>query len=140
MCYLSENLKEKKVIGYKVALKKDDKYFSPAMGFEYTVGPVPIVEKQIALTGNFSTRILEEPITFETNMVGRTALFATIASARKFANTMLDYTPGKYIVCIITMKLEGGLMGGVYGSADVVAGRSILEIKEVAICGRGRVG
>ena len=146
MCELSSVLEvsQKPFIGYKVALqhKRSKKYYSPAMGCEYKVGPVPVVNEQKCLTNYFRDDILSDEFNlFKKNMVGRTAVFESLDVAEELKYVMGDVAyygveeDEDYDVVILKMTISGKLMRGYYTiglvKSDVVAGRHIDKIEKL---------
>lgn len=144
MCELTENLKAKSRIGYKVAVKKGGKYYSPAMGHEYKTGDVPIITEQKEMgTGFFIDDILFR--NYKENMVGRSAAFVKKEDAKN-----LYFTIFKRIInqrnsfllklVILKVRLSKELMNGEYKfnfkfnliyHYSVIAGKHMKILKEV---------
>ena len=135
MCTLISKISPSKFIGYKVAIKINDKYYSPAMGFMYEVGKVPIIIEQKRLSHFFKENILEGSCSYKYNMVGRTSILIN----KKDAIRLLEDIESKinlskpYSVVILKMEISDSLMCGNYEGCDVVAGRKIESFKECYI-------
>lgn len=129
MCQLSDTpLKRKQFTGYKVAVKKNGKYYSPAMGFEYKVGKVPKIRKQKRIGNYFNDCILNksELSPFKENMVGRTSVFV-IKDCRKIR--ILKKGIKDNVILKITIKKD--LLKGFYDGCSVIAGKEITKITEI---------
>ena len=128
MCWLENKiLEEEKFIGYKVAIKRNNEYYSPAMGNKYKVGQVETVMKQQRLSQYFIEDILME--SFSPGMVGRTSVFKYLNDAIEFENLMSVYDSQEYV--IIRLTLNNDLVEGKYNASSIVAGRNILKIEEM---------
>ena len=60
MCNFKEELKVTQKTGFKVSIKMNGKYYSPATGIEYKPGMVTIPKVQNRLTCNLSSDILKK--------------------------------------------------------------------------------
>lgn len=140
MCNLIEPvLKSRSRVVYKVAIKINGRYYSPAMGHEYKVGDVPTLVEQFRLTNYFINDILHD--NFIELMKGRTARFIKCRDAISFKNIINNYlTQGKPVV--LRLRLSKELLEGSYYVADdnivetnykpVIAGKHIDSIKELS--------
>jgi hypothetical protein len=120
---------------YKVACKKDGKYYSPATGIEYKLGNVTIPESQIRLTYNFIDNILKG-WAFEPVMVGRTAGYIDKNDAFIHKNELLGwYRDTTFDIVVIKLVLSTGLYAGEYmvdkTLSPVILGKKIQYIKEI---------
>ena len=136
MCNLTDKIKDKTFTVYKVAREVDGRYYSPATGIEYTVGPVPVPKKQGSLSvqsgqrGLFFFKNVLDPAEayFNPNMIGRTAGFIHPWDAQKEITHLKSYVFNVKFV-ILKMILSEDLMRGHYGGDPVVAGKHIDEIE-----------
>jgi hypothetical protein len=135
MCVLKEHLNNPYINGYKVVAKRNDSYFSLAMGFKYVNGvDIPIVKRQIRLTSYFYDDILNVNRAYNSYMEGRTAIFDDELAAKIFLCKItsqpynLFYTP-----VVVKARISKDIMQGVYDLWDVYAGRRIKILKEIPI-------
>ena len=141
MCTLTDKLDNTGgVIGYKVAAKKGDEYFSIAIGHKYDLGEVPVILDQERLSDFFSQNILDESVScspWSSDMVGRTAVFLNKASAIEFLEALMPYPLKRgYTPVLLKMTVKGSLLFGHYMAGDhVVAGREITYFQEEKIHG-----
>lgn len=134
MCDLINNLTEQSVTGYKVALqhKKNKRFYSSAMGFQYRRGPVPIITKQIRLCTLWRNNILSSVSLYKNNMIGRTAIYENIEDAEDLAKNITSNTPLViYDVVILKMTISNNIMEGYYAFSEVYAGKNIVKYKKV---------
>ena len=130
MCTLTHNSDKFSILGYKVAIKRDNKYFSAAMGFEYEYDKlIPEVKTQHRLCQHFNEGILD-PLSNSYNpaMVGRTAVFKKFEDAvHLYADIKRGWTApthGKPVILLSSVHED--LMEGHYGENEpVAAGRRI---------------
>lgn len=130
--------------GYKVAIKRRDKngkvrYYSPATGVEYKVGPVEIPKSQNNYISVYFAGNLLNPKSapFRKELVGYTAVFVERHDAEILFYDILDglflteYTNTDIVIVYMTIKEK--LWKGVYRCmyAPVIAGKYISEIKEI---------
>ena len=132
MCRLIEKLDQRQFTGYKVAVKKGNKYYSPAMGCEYKVGEVERVDHQRNLTTHFASDILLN--CYVPEMIGRTSVFKRMRSAVWLRNILSRCLLDGASAVILKMTVTDYLMSGYYGDPwdPVVAGRRIKKIVEVS--------
>lgn len=129
MCELTKRLGTEPREVYKVVAFKDGKIYSCAMGFEYKVGKVPIVDKQRKIQGNFAT-IKKGRGCFRKNLQGRTAGFLTEQTARfSWIFTMKRTMSWGYDPRIAKFTLSKALMRGNFECCPVIAGRYIDKIE-----------
>lgn len=133
MCNLISELEEKIVTVYKVAAKKDNKYYSPALGIEYKIGKVEIPTVQNRLCKAFTDNILDTHSgAYNTTMIGRTAGFKYLKDA-KIKKSSWEYygvTPS-YVLVILKIQLSQELLLGNYIGDTVYAGKEIVSMKEI---------
>ena len=133
MCKLAENFKELDIseyVGYKVAIKIDNKYYSPVTGIEYKVGPVEIPETSKPLCSGFVDVLNKNSIAYEESMIGRTCVLTDYNSATKFKyNTECFKYPGNLV--ILRFGVCKDLMIGFYNNCLVVGGKEILFMREI---------
>jgi len=137
MCDLTKKFKGLSYTGYKVVCKdiNTGNYFSAAMGFQYKCGRVPIPEKQCRIGYRFNEFILIDSTQgYREKMIGRTTVFVNQEDATKLAediNRNLSEKEQKHLeTIVIKMTISEGLMEGIYGLEQVVAGKRILFMKE----------
>ena len=143
MCKFNEAMIEEEFIGYKVAAKMDDGYYSIAMGFSYPQnGDVPIPKEQKKLSSHFSDYILiYAERGYVSKMEGRTAAFvnlrdAIILKSEIDQDNSYDYNASdflKYKVAILKIKLTKNLLVGTYNSRGVVGGKHMEILEEVEV-------
>jgi hypothetical protein len=125
-----------KVVGYKVALKYGDKYYSPVTGIEYKVGKkvtIPTVYKKYAAYNQININdILEPGVRGHLKCYkGLTAIFEKIDNAEYTLKTWKHeslFLP----LTLLKMELSGRLFRGDYGHGiPVYLGSFIESIKEM---------
>src|SRR3972149_860800 len=117
MCTTFEGLttKKKSYTGYKFVLKLNNKYYSPATGIEYKVGPVKrpnaLSVYRIKKYKLFSTnRIIKKGALFyNKDMVGRTGVYPSPALAKRMMRPIgfdgsIDFFRAK--LCLLKMKVS----------------------------------
>ena len=139
MCDLTSTSKLKSKTGYKVVLKnkKDNKFYSIAMGFCYDdFKEIPkIINQKNLSNGYFKYNILTTY--FKDDMVGRTALFVNKNQAIDLFNKLKQYfeEKSKYKLCLVKAKVYKDLLKGTYQSiftiCSVIAGRKIKFIEVI---------
>jgi len=128
MCENLERIKAKEFIGTKVVAEKDDKYFSVATGIEYVDGErvnVPKIQRRHS-SWFVETILTKVDPAYNKDMVGRTAVFVD----PKAATLLVKDTEGRstdesYKIKAVPAKVSYGLMKGVYGGNEVIAGKKI---------------
>ena len=137
MCKLTKKLTSESYKGYKIAIKKGDKYFSPATGVEYRVGRVRKATTSLAIA-LFSFLCQEREILrksgrfYDKNMIGRTGVFRKKTDAEELIRNWRLGSPCSVLV-ILRMKVGGELYGGSFAmTCPIVAGGYIDSMKEVA--------
>ena len=140
MCDLHTKSRRKQFTGYKVVAKHKEtgNYYSIAMGFQYKIGKVPIVEEQKQIGNAFCNTILHPlHVGWRNEMMGRTAVFTKLYQACGKRNDIYGNMHNRdldvYDIIIIKMTLRDSLMNGEYGWRDIVAGKEIVEMKEFKI-------
>jgi hypothetical protein len=133
MCDLIKEYKGKQFIGYKIAYKKKNGYYSIAMGTRYRKnGKLTIPKKQNKICGIFSDLILSETFSgFNKKMVGRTAAFKRLKDAKSQFFNLHCFNDSQYV--ILKIKLTEELLKGTYGWEDIVAGKNMEILEEVKI-------
>lgn len=138
MCNLTDVYPEKSFTGYKVAIKRDGKYYSPAMGVEYKEGEdVIIPEKQKGLSFYVNDILNPEQPYYNDKMTGRTAVFLDEKTATSYRDRMeseLSDYKDEVELCVIKITLSKELMSGyAIFAGEVVAGKHIDKIEEVCV-------
>lgn len=111
------------VQGYKIAVLKDGKYYSPTTGVEYKVGPVEIPDKQINSILDIVNDLLEEDSTaYSPTMVGRTCVMLNFNEAKEKYEDWKRSFVGDGELVLLEMSLKEGLMFGKYGIHNYVIG------------------
>lgn len=127
MCDLIYKCDEEEVTGYKVAVKIDDKYFSPATGLEYKVGPIPLQFKYQKHVADFVNVLDENNECYNTNMTGRTCVFRDLESAKHKQNKWYSF----YELIILKMTISNDLLSGYYSTSEVYGGKNIVSMEEL---------
>lgn len=135
MCEFYESYDKEEFIGYKVAAKMDNSYYSIAMGFLYPQnGDVPIPIQQKKLSSHFNDYILLYGSSgYERQMEGRTAAFISLGDAMSL-RTRIAYTDDifdKYKIVVLKIKLTKDLLKGKYGFKEIVGGKHMEILEEV---------
>ena len=136
MCRLVEHIDDKQFIGYKAVAKKNGKYYSLAIGFQYRQPSMTLGKrtKQKRIHSTFGVDILVQGAGggWEENMVGRTAAFYTLDQLtwHLFRENGYGKLQNGYEMVYVRVKLTNDLMSGTYG-APVVAGKTIQILEEV---------
>ena len=159
MCkLLGKYIDSEEYVGYKVATECDGRYFSPATGVEYKVGPVPKLTNETernteAIYGfnpsfkDFMT--LHSRRFFSSIFNGKTAVIKKESDAKKlFADVKLGLEPhsavklyleshSPYNIVLLKMKISGDLYEGETSlscdDAEVIAGNTIVSFEKVAL-------
>jgi len=140
MCILTEYSDEDQVVVYKVVAKKDDGYYSIAMGIKYKIGeylPMSTEITQNPIGNHFSSDILslQNYGSFEYEMSGRTSGFKSLGDTYhllqriQISNNWSEPCNIRFIVVKIILSKD--LMTGTYGKYEVIAGRMITKIVEI---------
>lgn len=132
MCVeVGRKLNKETYTGYKAVIKNRRKYYSPAVGTEYKVGPVKGAKKFLANTQSDWQRadiLNPEADTFVKNYFGKTAVFCKKDDAESTARREVDNS-GKWV--IVKMTISGDLRRGNLAGDGVVVGTRIEMIEEV---------
>jgi len=136
MCEILGSYKEKdSFVGYKVAVKRNGKYYSYWTGVEYKIGPVEEC-KDMSEKGIVTTTDLR--VSYNPKMKGYTGLFYSLEDAEyncKY-HWMMYYNP----IVFLKMKISNDLQKGQLRTRtldnelyfiNIVIGKEILEIKEI---------
>lgn len=130
MCNLVEKVSFLEVCGYKVAVKRDDIYYSPTTGIEYKLGDVEIPKKQINVIDTIVNDLLEEDSpAYAPNMIGRTCIFINLENAKDQLEHWASYTSERLVLLKLTISKD--IMMGKYGTGFVFAGKRIESLDEV---------
>lgn len=142
MCEITQRLNDNEIpekTGYKVAIKLEDKYFSPATGVEYKVGLVEVGDRFKHFIKHQIYRsdiLIPSSSAYKEEYVGQTAVFDDLARATalkiKFAEYNEYYAPSlvQHIV-ILKMTLSNIKFKGTYNDSSVWMGSVIKEIEEL---------
>ena len=135
MCILTRKIADKKeklqIEGYKVALKKDGKYFSSLTGIEYEINKkIPkITYKKISKSDIFSYDfgwsnrcLILNPggYFFDKEMKGKTAIFKNIKDARYTKVLTMEINCKEYEVVILKLLIGGNLYEGYMNSKEPI--------------------
>ena len=128
MCILIRKTRKKSVTGYKIALKIKGRYYSPAAGIEYKVGPVKGVTKA-------GKNALEEwswvfnPAEgfYSSRYFGKTAVY--LSPERLKANIKESWH--RYGACLLKMTISGDIWETDYSLGKTFAGDHIDKMEEV---------
>ena len=128
MCKIKEKADLKEFTGYKVALKVDGKYYSPATGIEYKLGPVTVAtEKGKYIDCCFEDNLLNpESRIFNNAMHGNTALFEDKQGALRLMSVMNR----DFLIVILKMTLSDLTYYGEYLGYRVILGKNIVQLSE----------
>jgi len=138
MCKIVKTYDEPVVrTGYKVAIKIDGKYFSPATGVEYIVGPVPkcpdyspqYEEKITGICRYFAVKAILEGIFFDPTYNGNTGVFVLLGHARTLFGCICEYEHIGTVV-ILEMSIMCKYLCE-YVKCGTYAGDQIISISEV---------
>lgn len=138
MCKILNKTRRKSFTGFKVAHKIGNRYYSPATGVEYKVGPVTpatgIIQSRTSGGGNWSSHILNEDSSFFCKeMYGKTSVFKSLED---LANTIYELFKNEVV---LKMTISGGIwetemittsLNRTTGSVKMFAGTKILSMKE----------
>ena len=90
MCTITEQTsKQGPVTAYKVAVKRDGRYYSMSTGVEYKVGPVPDLPKDSRPLSPFMKPVRKSESFYNCMMRGSTACFTELKDANDFARSTL---------------------------------------------------
>jgi hypothetical protein len=125
MCTIISKSKRKSFTGYKVALKINGKYYSPATGVEYVVGDVPIPERIIEEYRDdcFVNVINPSSYCHRPGYMGHTAVFIRVVDkimVSRRSNAVL-----------LKMKISGNMLNCEFREEDTIAGTHIDSFKEI---------
>jgi len=125
MCTIISKSKRKSFTGYKVALKIDGKYYSPATGVEYVVGDVPIPDciNEEYRDDWFDDVLNPEEYSHKVEYKGHTAVF----KKKIITEVVSDLS----IAALLKMKISGDMLNCEYANLKVIAGSRIDSFKEV---------
>jgi len=123
--------------GFKVVAKKNNNYYSIAIGFKYQSGKKMFKRKKQKVIAYFGNDILRANFSgyggFRKEMVGRTSVFKnrkTAINLAKLIKRHLDYSKNFDIV-IIKATIKGKLYEGTYHDDTVFAGETLIIDKEI---------
>lgn len=139
MCNIIRTLPEPTIqVGYKVAIKIGNRYYSPATGVRYRRGKVPkcpkrtadIMDKLYNRTAFFDVDSVLDPQSFvhNTDYNGNTAVFRDLARANSLMCNVVISSNDETVIVILVMTImctmEGDYAGFVY------IGDKIVNIRE----------
>lgn len=143
MCDVQLSTKgRKQKFGYKIVLKQDGKYFSPAMGCEYPMkGKIKQVKVQTRLSTYFYGDILapglkygfstaEQSGGYRREMVGNTGVFVYKFDAQSMCDLMSAYEDDPHTYSVVKARVYGTTFDGMYDGVPVVLGNHIEFIDE----------
>lgn len=147
MCLITEKFdKSETFTGYKVVIKRDGKYYSPATGIEYKPGSVPKLDantdRNVELIRVFSYsfknfRDLIYRAFFNPTFNGLTAVFVDESAARRLLDEFSQNLDGDQVV-IVSMTIYGNLHRGLASCANftppdtaVIAGNTIVKFEQL---------
>ena len=134
MCTITKELETPiKASGYKFVIKKDNRYFSPCTGLEYTVGmTLPKMTefiKENADNGWDSDILRKGSAFYEERMQGNTGIIRTLDGLLS-ANFYLDST---FLYAVIKITLDNTLYKGEFLGVKTLIGNGISNIEEIGI-------
>ena len=134
MCNLVTPITKKRVTGYKIAVKKQNRYYSPIVGMIYRVGQIKVPKKQNLYLDGFSDNLLEpQALAYRKLMVGRTSVVVGIGFARELISYYRKRAPLIPLVMLRMVISKEIIKGTVYGEYPVCAGKEIVSMEEVKI-------
>lgn len=140
MCTLTGQYEKEIIVGYKYALKKGRKYYSPATSVEYKIGDVPIpkMTKKMyePLDSSFIAFLLINSGVYDNAFKSNYSGFTSVFLNKEDAISLLKDSEGiksGYKAVILKMTLKGDLKNGNYGIKDIVAGKEIVSFEEVVV-------
>jgi len=132
--YIAESRGERN--GFKVAMKRGGKYYSPAMGTQYHSGEfVTIPKKQKKLTSKFNSSVLTSgTFGYRDNMIGRSAIFTDLLDAKYNAQLIHDQKIRGYKTVVLEATVSVDVMSGHYSVDEpVYAGKRLTLGKEIPV-------
>lgn len=130
MCQLTIPYKKAKIFtGYKMVLKRNNRYYSPYTGLVYYPRKIPIMKKYRTNTidGFLSKGVLNEVGRFyEKKMEGKTGVFITKSAAENFREQTDDTD-----CVLLKITIKGGLIRGIFANSSIIAGEYIESVKEL---------
>lgn len=135
MCRLVNNLDFIMVNGFKVAVKENDKYYSPTTGIEYKRGfkvKVPEIQKNYVSKEIVDDLLEINSSSYKSNMVGRTCVFITKDNAMELFRSFKRSYPEINFV-LLKMYLRNDLMIGDYSGGYVFGGKYIANFYEESV-------
>ena len=141
MCDLRRNYIAPTATVYKVAIKNNStgKYYSPATGIEYKVGPVEVCDSYYKACENVNrSNYFRLGNIYDDNggaytilMKGRTAGFVELEHAEYLRKNIAENKTKVINLVILKLQLSDSLMLGYYNMDDVIAGKYINSITEL---------
>jgi hypothetical protein len=137
MCVIEERVRFKTVKGYKVAVKHNGKYYSPATGIQYKVGPVKIPTRKGKRATSYFNEILKPTSDSHiSRYAGFTAIFTDLFDASRLRVNMQEHFEDDELsnsIIVLEMILSDGLHHGRYRHGRVYLGKHIdaLELYNV---------
>lgn len=141
MCKLIKKTRRKSFTGYKIAFKKDGKYYSPATGIEYKIGDVPHCPRLKPLAvklGIFDEDLLNSRYhLYEPGMQGKTSVLKYRAQAVKLQRACQKNSNVIGLFCLLIMTVSGEIWEGEFSFSykdldrPIFAGTHIDSMEEV---------
>jgi hypothetical protein len=146
MCEIYERFREEEAVtGYKVAVQYDGKYYSPATGIEYKVGPVEIpIESSYRseMSVSYFTNVADPASASHiSDYKGFTAIFedyheaiglcVRIRRTQNTFNALRSFNESKHIL-VLKMTLSNDLHYGKYCLQRVLLGKHIDAMMKTA--------
>ena len=127
MCKITKKSRKKTFTGYKSVVVVRGKYYSPATGVLYKVGPVPVVKnKRVNAEGGYVDMLNPKNKFYNPRMMGKTGVFYTQTQAMQLypSDAMLKMT--------ISGDLHEGTIADQFRfEADLIVGNHIDKIELV---------
>lgn len=138
MCKIIGKSDLKSFVGYKIAIKRDNGYYSPYTGIKYTVGRVKTVN--VDTDGSYSHRLFREYfrhyILYSPGMRGKTGVYKSLKDAQMDINNT-QFTFGGMIAnrnlkyALLKMELSGDLYDAKFNDEGTMVGNTIEYMEEI---------
>ena len=132
MCEIYGKLKRKTATGYKIAVEKSGKFYSPFTGIRYDTGRVPVAETARKFAIFLAPkRRLDGWAHYNPKMAGKTGIITRLGDAKPVLQGFKDnygHILGSRFV-LLKMKISGDLHAGNYDFLDIIVGNTIESIE-----------